>query len=382
MVKEKSERLAAFDFLRVLAMMMMIIGHSFFDLINPNNYNLNDFPWNLWNFLRGLTAPIFLFVSGFVQVYANKREESGRLPKGILYRRIRTAILLLFIGYSMNFPVRKMFEIFFVDRSYLHNFYQVNILQLFGVVLLLLVILYYFTRSNVVLGIVAGVFGLLVLSLNTWVHLINWDKILPSFLAPYFSLKGGSYFTFFPYASFFFFGIMFGTYIQRFPLETRYLMIQRQALRFGLGLLPLGILLFMWINTLNLSFYDHFKGNVGMSIIRISQVLLLVSFVAFLYQRLPQMQNLNRYTTILGRNALFVYIFHLLILYGLPWYGGIVSVFGRQLGIAESFLVAFLVMIISFAFVFSFEEFSRKERLLRPVLKFGSISLALLLLLI
>lgn len=382
MVKEKSERLFAFDFLRVVAMMMMIIGHSFFDLVNPNSYNVNDFPWNFWNFLRGLTAPIFLFVSGFVQVFANKRDQSGKLPNVILLRRIRTAILLLFIGYSMNFPVRRMFEIFFVDRTYLHNFYQVNILQLFGVVLLLLVILYYFTRSNFVLGIFAGAFGLLVLALNTWVHIVDWDKIMPSFLASYFSLKGGSYFTFFPFASFFFFGIAFGTYIQQFPLKTRYLMIQRQAFRLGLSLLPFGILLFMGINTLNLSFYDVAKGNVGMSIIRISQVLLLISFVAFLYQRFPQIQNLNQYITILGRNALFVYVFHLLILYGLPWYGGIVSVFNRRLGIAESFLVAFLVMIFSFTFVFSFEDFSRKRRLARPVLKFGSISLALLLLLI
>lgn len=382
MIRKKSERLSAFDFLRVVAMMMMVIGHSFFDLVNPSYYNVSDFPWNFWDFLRGLTAPIFLFVSGFVQVYANKREGNGKLPNGIILRRIRTAILLLFIGYSMNFPVRKMFEIFFVDQAYLHNFYQVNILQLFGVILMLLVILYYFIRSDVALGIVAGTFGLIILALNTWVHLIDWDKILPSFLATYLSLKGGSYFTFFPFASFFFFGVAFGTYIQRFPLQSRYLMIQRQAFRFGLILLPLGILLFIGINTLNLPFYDVAKGNVGMSIIRISQVLLMVSFVSFLYQRLPQLQYLNRYTTLLGRNALFVYVFHLLILYGLPWYGGMVSVFNHQLGIAESFLIAFLVMIISFAFVFSFEEFSRKERLVRPILKFGSISLALLLLLI
>ncbi|MGQ9818976.1 MAG: heparan-alpha-glucosaminide N-acetyltransferase domain-containing protein [Candidatus Kapaibacteriales bacterium] len=382
MLKEKSERLFTFDFLRVIAMMMMVIGHSFFDLVNPDFYNISKFPWNFWNFLRGLTAPIFLFVSGFVQIYANKRDESGKLPHSILHRRIRTAILLLFIGYALNFPVRKMFEIFFVDRSFLHNFYQVNILQLFGVILLLTILFYHLTRNNIVLGIISGAFGFLVLALNTWVHLVDWDNILPSFLASYLSLKSGSYFTFFPFASFFFFGVAFGAYIQRFPFENRYLMIQHKAFNLGLILLPIGLLLFMGINTLNLPFYDVEKGNVGMSIIRLSKVLLLLSFITFLYQKYSLMQNLNRYTTILGRNALFVYVFHLLILYGLPWYGGLVSLINRKIGIAESFVISFLIMLSSFAFVFLFEEFSRKERFFRPIFKFGSISLAILLLLI
>lgn len=382
MIKDKSERLSAFDFLRIIAMVMMVIGHSFFDLVNPKLIDVKMFPWNFWDFMRGLTAPIFLFLSGFIQVYANKRDGFGKLPSNIYFRRIRTAFLLLFIGYSMNFPVRKVYDIFFVDRSILQHFYQINILHLFGVLLLILVLLYKISKNNRILGIVSLNLAIVVLILNTWVHLFEWEQILPSFLAPYFSLKSGSYFTFFPFAAFFFFGVAFGAYTQNYPLEFRYSAIFRDAIRSGLILLPLGVALYLGINTLNLPFYDVYKGNTGMAIIRISLVLILLSFVVLLYKLYPQLNKLNGFTTILGRNALFVYVFHLLILYGLPWYSGIVSIINRNAGIAQSFAISFLVMIISFAFVFLFEEISRKKKLFRPVVKFGSISLAILLLLI
>lgn len=378
----KNQRLVALDFLKIIAMSMMIMGHSFFDIANPKFYDVNVFPWNVWFFFRGLTAPIFLFISGFVQVFANKRDENGNLLPNTLYKRIRTALLLLFIGYSLNFPARRAFDIFFIDKSYLSFFYQVNILHLFGVLLLLLVLLYKLTRNNRTLGYISLAFSILVIALNAWVHLVDWFKILPSFIASYLSLKGGSYFPFFPFAAFFFIGVAFATYIQNYPPEVHYEKIFHSAIKVAFVLLPIGVSIYPVINIFDLPFYDLFKANPGMSIIRFSLTLIILCFVVFLFNRFPKLNQLNRFITTLGKNALFIYLFHLLILYGLPWYGGIVSILGLKLGIIQSFILSFLIMILSFVTVFIFEEINRRIKLFSTVFKFGSISLAILLLLI
>lgn len=382
-MNEKKQRLVALDLARILAMGMMVVGHSFFDLAQPHLYDIDEFPWNFWEFARGLTAPLFLFISGVVQVFANKRDSNGKLPQAIVHRRVRTAFLLIFIGYFLNFPVRQAYHVFVVDKMVLVPFFQVNILQLIGITLLLVVILFLILKNNRTLGIVTFVLGLLILVLNPSVHLVDWYKVLPLPIAPYFSLTKGSYFTIFPFSAFLFFGISFGTLLQRFEPELRYKNILKFGSLFGLILLPIGLVVYYAILNLNLPFFDAFKGNSGMSVIRLSLVFFIIDLVVLAYllclKRFPTVENIS---TTLGRNSLFVYVIHLLLLYGLPWYSGLATRFGKTFSIAESFLLSFVILVISFALVFIFEYFGRKEKLARPILKYGLISLSILLLIV
>ena len=78
----KGSRLFALDLARLMAMLMMMQGHTLDALVNPQLMDLGTFPWNIWQFMRGLTAPIFLIVSGTVHVFAMKRDEQGAQEKG------------------------------------------------------------------------------------------------------------------------------------------------------------------------------------------------------------------------------------------------------------------------------------------------------------
>lgn len=382
-MNEKKQRLVALDLARILAMGMMVVGHSFFDLAQPRSYVISEFPWNFWEFARGLTAPLFLFISGIVQVFANKRNSDGKLPKTIVHRRVRTALLLIFIGYFLNFPVRQAYHFLVVDKMVLIPFFQVNILQLIGITLLCVVVLFSMIKSNRTLGIVTFILGLIILVFNPFVHLVDWYKILPLPIAPYFSLTKGSYFTIFPFSAFLFFGISFGTFLQRFEPEVRYKNILKFGSLFGLILLPVGLLVYFVISNLNLPFFDAFKGNSGMAVIRLSLVFFIIDLVILLYllylKRFPAIEGIS---TTLGKNSLFVYVIHLLLLYGLPWYSGLATRFGKTFSITESFLLSFVILIISFALVFVFEHFGRKEKLAKPILKYGLISLSILLLIV
>jgi uncharacterized membrane protein len=378
----QSQRLVFLDLMRVIAMIMMILGHSFFDLVSPKFYNLADFPWNFWDFVRGVTAPIFLVVSGIVQVFANKRVD-GRIPKEKIYRRLRTAVLLIFLAYFLNFPVQKAFHIFFQSRDILLPFFQVNILQIIGLTLLWALLYFVLTKDNKQLGRISFWTGVIIFLLTPIVHLIDWYRLLPLPFAPYLSLAKGSYFTIFPFSGFIFFGIAYGTFLEKFPLEKRAYVVYRSGLKLGAFLLPLGILLYFVINLFNFPFYDVLKANTGMSIIRLSLVFIILSLVVILYKKyLENSRAVNEISTTLGKNALFVYVVHLVILYGLPWYPGFASIFYRKFGIFEGLLFSLLIVIVSFSLVFLFESFFKQRRFLKLVVKYGVVSLMVLMLLV
>ena len=148
MQSKKSNRLASLDLARVLAMLMMIQGHTIYATANPSLIDTSIWYWDIWSFLRGFTAPVFLTVSGAVHVFANKRDEYGRLSNQVAIRRINIALLLLFVGYMLVFPAGRIYDVFFVEHKYWLNFYKVNILQLFGSTLLLALALFYIYKKE------------------------------------------------------------------------------------------------------------------------------------------------------------------------------------------------------------------------------------------
>ncbi len=379
---KQSQRLVYLDLMRVVAMVMMIMGHSFFDLVRPSLVNLSEFPWFVWEFLRGLTAPLFLFISGIVQVFANKRIDH-KLPKETIYKRIRIALLLIFLAYFLNFPVQKAFHLIFQSKQNLIPFFQVNILQIIGLTLLWILLYFSFTKNNQQLGKISLWTGIFIFALTPLVHLIDWYNILPLPIAPYFSLEKGSYFTIFPFSGFTFFGVAFGTYLERFELHQRANVIVKLGFKLLMIFLPLGIAVYFLINSFSLPFYDVYKANSGMSIIRLACVLALLSFFVLLYQKyLHNFNSIQKVSTTLGKNALFVYVLHLIILYGLPWYPGFATIYNRTLDVIPSFAISLTIVFISFSIVFIFEDSVSKKRFLKPIFRYGVVSLLILLMLV
>ena len=57
-------RIQLLDFIRFMAMVLMVEGHTLEAFLRPQDIRMADFGWNAWVGLRGLTAPLFLMVSG------------------------------------------------------------------------------------------------------------------------------------------------------------------------------------------------------------------------------------------------------------------------------------------------------------------------------
>ncbi|MDY0082460.1 MAG: heparan-alpha-glucosaminide N-acetyltransferase domain-containing protein, partial [Ignavibacteriaceae bacterium] len=66
---EKKHRIIFIDLIRALAVIQMVQGHTIDALLAPE-YRSLDYPvYYLWNFMRGITAPVFMFSAGTVFTY-------------------------------------------------------------------------------------------------------------------------------------------------------------------------------------------------------------------------------------------------------------------------------------------------------------------------
>ena len=138
-MKEKVRYISA-DLLRGLVIIIMIEVHVFNAFLLPE---LRQTGWfNVLNFINGLVAPSFLFVSGFAfQVSSgSKLDEMRKLGKAF-WKKIARIFQIILIGYALHVPLFSLSQI--VNEAtpqQLESLLAVDILQCIGFGLLFLFI--------------------------------------------------------------------------------------------------------------------------------------------------------------------------------------------------------------------------------------------------
>lgn len=329
-----SNRVPSLDLARILAMLMMIAGHTFFSLIEPSQIDTNASPWNWWEFLRGATAPIFLTVSGIVQVFANKRDEFGRLKPTTIKKRALMALMLISIGYLLVFPAEKIFDLPYLDPKYFRNFFSVNVLQLIGVSLLMVLLTFISTRSDKSLFYVSLSIGILMTIATPFINKVNWFEILPYPLASYLDYRNGSIFTIFPFTAYLFYGMAFGTKLKQVNPHKRidYIIIV------SLVLTPILYLLGHYIFKLEWDLIKDtpipYKSSAGYLFTRFFIVTIVLALTGLITKKLLHLQD---YFTFFGQKALYVYVLHFFVLYGTAMTPGVHQFYGGASSIALAF---------------------------------------------
>lgn len=344
-----SDRLSALDLTRCLAMLLMIQGHCLDMLTSPAQLDLNVFPWNIWNIIRGFTAPIFLMISGIVQVFANKREADGHISLKMFLHRCRTCMLILFTGYLLVFPASRIYDVFYMDYNYFINFFQVNILQIISVSLFFSILLFTITRTDRTLGIIAFIIGISIFFLTPIIYLINWYSILPEYLAAYFTTERGSVFTIFPFTGFLFIGISVGAVLKTVTKDKRNEFIAKYAWIPGFVFFVIGMIISQSFDELPLHWKELLlRTNPGVSLFRVGVVLVFMtlSFRVFLVT-----QKYSKYFSLFGKKALFIYVIHLLILFGSPWFPGLSSLAYKSMDLVPAIILTIMILTITLSSV-------------------------------
>lgn len=214
-------RIHVLDFIRLIAMLLMIQGHTMDAFVNPAHIDWESFHWDLWLQLRGLTAPLFLMVSGAVTVLGIRYDADGRVARKLIQRRVTMAFVVIGIGYLMVFPANRLADLRWVSPDIWQGFLRVNILQLNGVSLLMLTGLLAWTRTlRRYAGWALGL-GAAILFLSPIMTSPDWFRWLPESLGAYLSFNHGSLFPIFPASAYMFLGVGFGALLVQIPEERR-----------------------------------------------------------------------------------------------------------------------------------------------------------------
>lgn len=346
----KSNREVYLDLVKFFAMIMMVAGHSFFELANPDTYSLNLFPWNWWNFARGKTAPTFLFLSGAVHVFANFKNSTTGISNQLLKKRINMALILLLIGYLLNSPINSIDDFYNINDEKLRIFLQVNILQIFGIGLFILALIYKFANNPNKVFIYSFVLAIIsTLIAPFFIH--NDLEFLPLFIRNYFNYKSGSVFVIFPYISYLLFGTCFGVISyktkQKNKINKSQNFIEKSVSNYNF-LISAVLLIISGIFITKIMIYCGIKLDLRSSTGILIRNLGIIMLILFIIKNIKiQSKKLINLISILSKRAIYIYVIHLFIIYGIGNLRGLKHFYGHNFNPIPALGVSILVIILS-----------------------------------
>ncbi|MBT8222539.1 MAG: DUF1624 domain-containing protein, partial [Eudoraea sp.] len=211
-MNSKTARLFFIDAMRAWAILMMLQGHFVDGLLDNAFRDSSSTFYNLWKYFRGITAPVFFTVSGFIFTYLLIRVPQKGFSNPRVKKGIRRGLQLLFIGYLLRLNLFGLFKGQVYDA-----FFLVDVLHIIGLSILGIVAVYLLTykRSRLlfpgVLFALAGILFALEPFYKEWTY-----PFLPDALANYLTRSNGSVFTIVPWFGYTAFGAVLSILFTRF----------------------------------------------------------------------------------------------------------------------------------------------------------------------
>ena len=334
--------------MRAYAILMMVQGHLVDALLDPIYRDSSIMGYYIWNFMRGINAPIFFFASGSIFIYLLMRQEKDGL--GIHNPRVKKGfkrtLMLLGLGYLLQISPG-MFNFFRTwDTQYLQWFFAVHVLHVIGIAILLLVIFYLIARKlKINIGITYFILGNLIFLIYPDVVSYDWNSVLPFPLANFLTKQNMSVFTVIPWAGFSMLGGSFGYLIfKRDSLYTSYLFLIIVIIlgfmfqHFSGYLLFITYKAFSWDNLLYL-------GNHNFLYFRLGQVLIITGILGLIARSI----NIHKIITTIGSETLSIYFAHNVVIYGSLTTFGLAQSYGKMLSPLECVLLAIIVVAMMIA---------------------------------
>lgn len=317
------QRIVFIDVARVLATLMMLLGHTTDALLGPAYRSTTAF--DVWTFLRGLTPTTFTFVSGFalslVALHHSRRERD----EAAATRRLRRFAFFLVVGYAMHFPAANLTGLAMLTDADWRLFTTVDVLHCIAVTLTVLQLLAMRVRAPRTFMLLTGSLAALLCLLTplAW----RWTPPLPMALAAYVNPSTGSIFPLFPWMANGALGAAVGAW---FLISSGATPGQRARRT----LLPLGVLMFVAAVVMRALPWEPF-GAVNLGAGRPSQFLLMVGLASILLAALASLVDLRpaRLPRLedVAQESLTIYVVHVCLVYGSPWNRGLRQLVGATL---------------------------------------------------
>ncbi len=327
--------------MRAFAVLQMVQGHTV-DVLLSNDYRNLDSPiFTFWFFMRGMTAPIFLFTAGTVFTYLFRLVNEPFNSNPRVMKGIKRFLLLLFLGYLLRYPTATIINFSNVTPEEWKTFLAIDVLHLIGFgILFLMVFILIAEKFKLNDYFVFSAGALLFFGLYQPFNSLNWLRYVPEFLAGYFYTGSGSNFPLFPWAGYVIAGGVLGSYLAKHPMVFKSIKFSYRLAAFGVFLIAFALL----GNELEKAIYgqtNFWTTSPNLIFYRLGIVLILNSIVSIIALKV---ETIPRIFVLVGRNTLLIYIVHITILYGSAWNPGLISILDKSLNVWPTVGMALLML--------------------------------------
>ncbi|RTE51877.1 DUF1624 domain-containing protein [Arenibacter aquaticus] len=341
-------RLYFIDAIRAWAILMMLQGH-FIDGLLDNSFrdNSNTF-YSIWKYFRGVTAPVFFTVSGFIFTYLLIKGDQVGLNNPRVKKGLKRGLQLLAIGYLLR---TNFFGL--LNGQLYDSFYLVDVLHCIGLSILGIIGIYLITiKRNKLLFPGILLVSTLVLFVMEPQYKQYTHYYLPELLANYLTKTNGSVFTIIPWFGYASIGAFLSVLFSRFKNSTYLYPIAIGSLSI------LGFALLTYSSTFFLKLYEV-SGMLIFSKIYFNNYLFIrlgdVFLVFALFMLFRRFMN-NRTILRIGRSTLSIYVIHYIILYGSFTGLGLYYFLNHSLSPTMAIAGAFVFILITTVLALRYEE--------------------------
>ncbi|WP_339725688.1 heparan-alpha-glucosaminide N-acetyltransferase domain-containing protein [Maribacter stanieri] len=347
-MSNSKSRLFFLDAIRAWAILMMLQGHFIDGLLDNAFRDNSNILFTTWKYFRGITAPVFFTVSGFIFTFLLiKSPQTGwnnpRVKKGI-----KRGLELLVIAYLLRMNIFGLFKGEVYD-----SFYLVDVLHCIGLSLLFIIGFYIltFAKQKWIFPTIL-VSTTLLLFIFEPIYKASSFEFLPQVFANYLTKANGSVFTIIPWLGYAtigsFMSVLFSKYQES---KNLYQYVVPTYIAIGLILMFLSSDFFLSIYEVTgiQLFQDIFNNNY--LFIRLGDVLIVFSIFILLRKFLMNATWLR-----IGQSTLSIYIIHFIILYGSFTGVGLYRFFHHSLNPFIAIPGAILFMIASTYLALKYED--------------------------
>ncbi len=369
--KAKVSRWLALDLFRFMAVVLMVQGHVFFEVLSNT---VREQGWYGWHkYVHGFTAPIFLFSSGLAfGITTLGRWKEHATPGKAVAKRFERYAILVGLGYVIHLPVIALSWVLELPPERLAGLTRIDALQHIGVVLAMCEAMVLVLRHKgpylafVGVALVAAVFS------APWVW--NWDvSALPIPLAAYVNDHTTSIFPIVPWCGFILSGVLAARFVEhrrgKVSPDLRELAVPIAAI--GMALLAIGIL--GRENWDPFPEHNFWKTSPWFFFIRAGWIFIVLAIlcaidVAIARARRKRAERTGvahardgrvlRFIQIVGTQTLVIYVAHLFLIYGIGPLPGAKSFWHRTLGLGGSLAVVsvFFVLMAALAWAWGWTK--------------------------
>ncbi len=342
--KTVSVRIDYIDFLRAIAVMIMIFAHVLDAVLAPE-YKQDNF-YRFLNFVNGFIAPAFLFAAGasFTLVIFKKRDDILNL-KAPAFRQLWRIIQIFLIGYLLHIPFKTLHQMqtIMTDKQYLF-FIRTDVLHVIAIGLFLSFVIFLLPRNEKKYLVIILILALVFIAVTPFSRYFDFAAIFPLEIATYFNKNYYSIFPLFPWLAFLFLGSIVMFFIEKARREGNHDETLKKILLMSIVLILMASIP-EFIGLKPNESYNFWHTSANIVCIKIGVVL---SFMVFLWYMQKRFGYKMKYLKIFGQESLFVYVCHLVIVYGSVLSSGLARELGRNHTRIEMFLIYFGVLVLSY----------------------------------